>query len=163
MNESREQGAGRHRIDDALADVRAHMANCTSTHEYDSNEAETLGDHELGQGELAWRQCVYEGIETIMVPVTTIPSWYRKIVAEDQELTARVEAREITRTDRKRRILALRDQILNVEAAIKMETERRRRETLEDIQREMDSQRDLERVQREIWSTHATVLRGLAR
>jgi hypothetical protein len=50
-----------------------------------------------------------------------------------------------------------------VEAAIKMETERRRRETLEDIQREMDSQRDLERVQREIWSTHATVLRGLAR
>lgn len=83
------------------------MRACTAEHGYNPAGTAALGPHELGEGELPWRACVYSGIRRILVPFAPTPQPFERLIAEDQRMTEALVAGEITRAQRKRRIEAM--------------------------------------------------------
>ena len=81
-----------------------HLAQCTARFGYDPDNTAGLGDYELAPTERDWRQCAYQGIQTIMIPGALIPGAYKELIAQDQAMTRSIERREMTRSERSVRL-----------------------------------------------------------
>jgi hypothetical protein len=66
--------------------------------------------------EREWRSCAYEGIRTIIMPASTYSQDYAEMIAEDQVMTEKVAQGEMTRTERRARLDAMREEIAAKEA-----------------------------------------------
>jgi hypothetical protein len=93
------------------------MAECTRRHGYDPEAGAKLGAHVLGQGEREWRGCVYQAIETYIIPRTLSPDVYRRVIAEDRKMTDAVTKGEMTRAERQSRLGQLLEEVDRVEEA----------------------------------------------
>lgn len=80
------------------------MEVCTLNHGYDPADADLLGPHQLGEGELAWRDCVYQAIGEILIPSVASPLPYERLILEDREMTRAIQAGQLTRAERKARL-----------------------------------------------------------
>ncbi|MBI4522292.1 MAG: hypothetical protein HY695_00595 [Deltaproteobacteria bacterium] len=94
-----------------------HLNRCTETHGYNPETASNLGPHALGAGEREWRECVYQGIEKHVIPKALAPEAYRRVIAEDRDMTERVASGRMTRAERRTRMLALLEEIERREEA----------------------------------------------
>jgi hypothetical protein len=45
-------------------ELEEYLKQCTASHGYNPEAAAALGPHELGAGELQWRECAYRKVET---------------------------------------------------------------------------------------------------
>ena len=135
--------AGASRTDAAWKALDAHIEACSARHGYDDDRAGDLGPHELGEGERAWRQCVYEGIERLVVPATRIPGAYRKIVAEDRRMTDAIERGEMTRAERRARLDSMVAALERGEQEVEMRELETMRDDLKSMQAEMRRMRQL--------------------
>ena len=90
--------AGTREIVRARGQLDDHMAECTKPYGYDPEAAAKLGSNVLGPGEREWRGCVYQGIETYLIPRTLSPDVYRRAIAEDRKMTEAVANGEMTRS-----------------------------------------------------------------
>lgn len=86
--------------------LEKHMQDCTRQFGYDPAQAGGLGAHELGAGERAWRDCVYEGIQKIMMSVSVIPEVYQQLIDDDRRMTDDIERQEMTRSERRAQLEA---------------------------------------------------------
>ena len=66
-----------------------------------------MAENRLGAGELEWRACAYRGIESIMISTSVAPNSFRQLIREDKEMTARISAGKLKRSERKARLQAL--------------------------------------------------------
>ena len=87
--------------DAAWGKLDAEIERCTTKHDYDGDDAATLGDNELGASERAWRECVYAGIRKIVIPHSRVPDAYRRFIAQDKVMTNKVERGDMTRAERR--------------------------------------------------------------
>lgn len=74
--------------------------DCKDKHGYDWRNPGDLGEHELGVGEKAWRDCVYAGVRAEIVPQSNVPEQYERMIDDDIRYTAAIEAGEMTRFER---------------------------------------------------------------
>ena len=91
-------------FEESRAQLRTHLDTCTNQYGYDRNNVEALGPYELGKNEKDWRLCAYAGVEKHMIPHTPIPSYYRRLITEDREMTAKVQQKSMTRAARKAKL-----------------------------------------------------------
>jgi hypothetical protein len=76
---------------------------CTAEHGYDWQNPGEVEEYELGVGEKAWRECVYAGIRSEIIPISKLPDEYERIIAQDIAFTKAIAAGEMTRYERGRR------------------------------------------------------------
>lgn len=136
-------------VSDSFAALQQAMASCTDAHGYDPDKTDGLGDFELSAGERAWRACVYAAIEAHMIPHTTIPAAYRRLIAEDRAMTEKIDATAMTRAEREKRIDELTDAIKTQEEGVRARQEAKLREIrdLEQRRRRLDA---INRLHRQI-------------
>ncbi len=89
---------------DNRAQLDTRLDVCATKNGYDRKAVKSLKDYQLGRNEIAWRQCAYAAIETRMIPSTPIPDLYRQIIAEDKQMTARIQQHRMTRAARRARL-----------------------------------------------------------
>jgi len=87
-----------------LEKLRTDISGCTEKTGYNSARSGNLGDHELGAGERKWRECVYQGIRDIMIPGSGIPTAYSTLISRDKVMTNNIEAKKLSRKERKARL-----------------------------------------------------------
>lgn len=124
-------------VPEARAMLDRHVHACSERHGYAPGRVEGTGPHEILPGERAWRECVYSGIETLVIPHTGTPERYRALILEDRRMTEAVEAGRLTRAERRRRLDGL---IIEVEDAERAWAEARAARALESA-REFEEQR----------------------
>ena len=97
------------------------LAECTTDTGYDpqSPESLALGPFELGEGELAWRDCAYASAERIVGTQLALPANLDRVLAADRQLTAAITAGAATREDRQRTIDAMVAEVRQNEMAIR--------------------------------------------
>jgi hypothetical protein len=113
-----EQGAPKHEktaVELSHERFLAYLDNCSATYGTDPRTA-TVGEKELVAHEREWRSCAYEGIRTIIMPASTYSQDYAEMIAEDQVMTEKVAQGEMTRTERRARLDAMREEIAAKEA-----------------------------------------------
>jgi hypothetical protein len=98
--------------DKLVADLQA----CTKTHGYDPQKAAGLGEHELGQNELLWRQCAYDAVHGYAQTNPDLAGQYEQLINEDITMTNAVQGGAMTRAQRRERLETL---ISQIEAAEK--------------------------------------------
>ncbi len=76
---------------------------CTNQHGFDPVSTFGTNELELAAGEKEWRECVYAEIRTELMPRSSVPEQYEKIIAQDIRFTQAIEAGEMTRTERSQR------------------------------------------------------------
>ena len=143
-------------VDARVERLRAHLQSCTQRYGYDPDRVRSLGPHEIGPGELKWRDCAYEGIREVMVPASAVPDAYDTLIGLDRVMTRDIEARKKTRDERRRRIQKLIDDILArekkadqpPEAELTEEEMERRRDEFVVRQRELQRMRRIESMMR---------------
>jgi len=96
--------------------IAARMTECTATYGYDP-DAPIVEEAALAPGEREWRACVYEAIQTEIIPVTRAPDAYRQLIAEDTAMTEAVAEGRLTRDARRARLDQLAAEIRAAEAA----------------------------------------------
>lgn len=77
------------------------LPSCTEKHGYSLKKSEGLGEYELGDGELAWRSCVYSGIRSQIIPNSPFPDLYEDLIQNDDAMTVLIGKKELTRKDRR--------------------------------------------------------------
>jgi hypothetical protein len=97
--------------------LNAQFVSCTEQFGYDPQKSLQLGPQQIGDGELEWRQCAYDGISRVVIPNTRLPGAYEQLIAEDRRLTAALQRGEITRKQRYDAIQKTIDEIRTSEAA----------------------------------------------
>lgn len=126
-------------------ELEGYLKGCTATHGYDPEAAASLGPHELGTGELQWRECAYRKVEMDLIPKVFAKDLYRRLIAEDREMTARVAAGQLTRAERRARIQAALGEIYRVEEAeIEKRSQTADRAMRDEMRRERE--RDMQRT-----------------
>jgi hypothetical protein len=113
------------------------LADCTARHGYDP-AGPALPDRTLAPGELAWRVCAREAIATGVIPKSSVPELYRQLIADDQRMTAAIEAGTMTRSERR---LRLETSIETIRAAETRAYEDRQSKLLQDMQQQTNQQR----------------------
>ena len=101
----------------ARRQLEDHMAGCTRRYGYDPEAGTKLGPHVLGRGEREWRDCVYQAIETYMIPRTLSPDLYRRLIAQDRKMTDAVAKGEMARAERQARVRLMIEEIDRIEEA----------------------------------------------
>lgn len=129
------------RADKALHDA---LAACTATHGYDP-DGPALPERALAPGEEAWRACAREAVMTTIVPDSSVPELYRRLIAEDERMTASVAAGTMTRAERRSRLEAALERI---RAAETVAAEERRARLMRDMQDQMNQQRAQDDINR---------------
>ena len=81
------------------------LKTCSERHGYETATSDQLADHVLGEGELDWRECAYEGLREIMASGSPAEYAYRRLISEDRRITKALVAGKLTRSQRKERIL----------------------------------------------------------
>ena len=89
---------------------------CTREHGYDWRNPGELGEHELGAGETAWRECVYAAIRRDIMPGSSVPGEYERIIAQDQAFTRAIAGGTMTRSERRRQNAAEQRAIAAIES-----------------------------------------------
>jgi len=112
--------------------LETHITQCTEKYGYNPKNVSGIGERELAQNERPWRSCVYEGIRTLVIPNTTISQAYLDLIAEDRKLTDAIEKGEITRSQRKKRITYVVNQI-------KLMEEKERAKQVAELKRSRDA------------------------
>jgi len=102
-------------LDTSYTAFRDGLKECTARTGYMPDEAQSLGPFDLGQGELAWRECAYSALISFIVPNTNLPRLYMALIAKDKELTLGIVEKRITRDQRDAQIADQRDQIIKRE------------------------------------------------
>ena len=126
----------------------AKMGDCTRLHGYDPAAAEGIPQHQLGAGERAWRECVYDGIRMTLMQRSEVPEMYQQLIDEDRRMTDAVEQGSLSRQERRMRLeeyvrnIKLSEEV-NESLATNQEHERIRR----DLER-MRQQQEFERLVR---------------
>ena len=140
-----------------LADLLSH---CTAAHGYSVKAGEGLGDFELGEGELAWRDCVYDGIRATIIPDTPTPDLFEALIAKDKALTAEIHAGTTTRKERRTRVMQAIATIQESEAThlVKRERQMRAQAKTEQAIREVQDILDL---QERLFEVRRAALEGL--
>jgi len=62
-------------------------------------------------------ECVYQGIEEYLIPVTLTPDVYQRAIAEDRKMTEALAQGEITRAQRHARVQQMLEEIDRTEEA----------------------------------------------
>lgn len=127
-------------LPEARAALDRHVAACSERHDYAPDRVQDAGPHEILPGERAWRECVYAGIETLVVPHTGMPGLYRSLIREDRHMTDAVEAGRLTRSERRRQLDAL---ILAIEEGEQAWAEARASRALENARAFENQQRQV--------------------
>ena len=135
-------------IVDLYPEFERHVEACSAAHQFDRKLIHGVGQHELAPDEKAWRGCVYEGVEQIIVPHTDFPELYRQIVEEDRDMTEKIARRELTRFERRTRIEWLVLLIETNEAYLRQDQFRQARE-LKDMQERQRIQEQIDRSHRQ--------------
>ncbi|MGH7873470.1 MAG: hypothetical protein ACREQO_14775 [Candidatus Binatia bacterium] len=135
-----------------------HVKQCTERFAYNPENTASLGPHDLGAGEREWRECVYEGVEKYLILNTATPEAYRKAIAEDRELTAKVEASKMTRAQRRARVEKIIGELEALEKKNKVKLEQQIKTTTGLMKTEIQRQQDLMRMQ-----DTRSMMRSLAR
>lgn len=97
--------------DQLVADLQA----CTKTHGYDPQKAAGLGEHELGQNEIPWRQCAYDAVRGYAQTNPALAGQYEQLINEDITMTNAVQGGAMTRAQRRERLETLISQIEEAE------------------------------------------------
>jgi len=84
-------------------DIKSYTERCTEVHGYDPEDVSGLGERELGPHEKEWRECLYEGIRTLIVPRSPVPHLYAEFIEQDRKMTEGIQKGAITRTHRKKK------------------------------------------------------------
>ncbi len=122
---------------------------CTNQQGYDTAKSDALGDYELGQGELEWRECAYEGLMDVMATGSPAQDAYQRLIFEDKRLTRAILARQLTRAQRRDRILTYLDQIHDAEKKEHdLRTLERERDVFMNRMDEIQRMRSIERMMR---------------
>lgn len=92
------------RLDAAIGNLRPRLEACQRDSGY-----QPLADSEakLAPGEPAYRDCLYRGMEELVLPAIPqeeVRGWYRDLIAEDRRLTEAVAAGRMTRGERQVRL-----------------------------------------------------------
>lgn len=92
------------RLDAAIGSLKPRLEACQRDSGY-----QPLAESEakLGPGEQAYRDCLYRGMEELVLPAITpeeVRGWYRDLIAEDRRLTEAVAAGRMTRGERQVRL-----------------------------------------------------------
>jgi hypothetical protein len=143
-------------VDARVERLRGHLQSCTQRYGYDPDRVRSLGPHEIGPGELKWRDCAYRGIREIMVSASAVPETYDTLIGLDRVMTRDIEAGKRTRDERRQRIQQLIDDILArekkagepPEAELTEEEMERRRDEFVLRQRELQRMRRIESMMR---------------
>jgi hypothetical protein len=130
--------AGTREIATARRQLDDYMAQCTKRYGYDPEAAAKLGSNVLGPGERQWRECVYQGIGTYLIPRTLSPELYRRAIAEDRKMTEAVANGEMTRAQRQARVQQMLEEVDRIEEAnqAKLEMDRLEMEIRQDMRRQ---------------------------
>jgi len=128
--------------------LEAKMGDCSRIHGYDPAAAADIPQHELGAGERAWRECVYDGIRVTLMARSEAPEMYQQLIDTDRRMTDSVEQGALSRQERRQRLEEYVRNIrfseeINESVATAQEHERIRR----DLER-MRQQQEFERLVR---------------
>lgn len=132
-------------VPQARAALDHHVEQCSERYGLDPESSEGAGPHEILPAERPWRECVYAGIETLVVPYTSMPGLYRSLVREDRRMTDDIEAGRLTRAERRQRLDAL---LAVLEARERAYAEQREQQALDNArafewqQRQFNEQED---------------------
>ena len=107
--------SGTAEVDQAFSAFQAHLKGCTTTWGFDPAASHNLGPYELGPHEREWRNCAYEGIQTLLIPKSSNPDMYYRAISQDQLMTDLIEQKKMTRAERQQRLDQMRAQILGME------------------------------------------------
>ena len=132
--------AGPREIIRAREQLSDYAAECTARHGYDPESASGLGAHALGNGEREWRECIYGGIEKILMPKTLTPEPYRTAITEDRKMTESIAEGKMTRAQRRERVQEIVAEIDRIEEAnrVNIQTQAIDRTMKQEIQRQLD-------------------------
>jgi hypothetical protein len=120
--------------------LEAKMADCTRFHGYDPAAAAGIPQHELGAGERAWRECVYEAIGVTLMKRSEAPEMYQQLIDADRRMTDSVEQGALTRLERRQR---LEDHVRNIKLSEEVN------ESIATAQAHDRVRRDLERMRQQ--------------
>ncbi|MFO0996848.1 MAG: hypothetical protein U1F33_09195 [Alphaproteobacteria bacterium] len=149
--------------DKALATLQANFSAQVKSCAQQNNYV-PLDDAErrLAPNELAYRQCVYQGIEAIImptIPYDSVRQSYAQLIAEDKRLTGEVAAGRLTRGERQEQLDAMKQLIKrNYRALEETSIEHQRQDDMERTRAYIQQQRELWQVQQQINDVHTTVM-----
>ncbi len=136
-------------FDQRMEKLRGYISDCTETTGYNSARSGNLGDHELGAGERKWRECVYQGMRDIMIPGSAIPTAYSTLISRDKVMTNNIEAKKLSRKERKARLNKVIASIKEREAAdAKRKSGQQGASTQQLEQQSIEFQRRMEEIER---------------
>lgn len=91
-------------IDEPASDVRESVAaalrQCTIENGYSPDSSAGLGQTQLGEGELDWRDCAYDALDRVLRPNLSEPEALDALIEDDERLTDAIEAGSGTRAER---------------------------------------------------------------
>ena len=97
---SGDAGLTRASFDELQTQLYGHWAGCTETYDVEPRKLSGIGENELAVGEREWLECAYQGIESIMIPGSSVPDMYRQLISDSRSMTDLVEQGRLTRTKR---------------------------------------------------------------
>ncbi len=101
----------------AADEYESRLEECTAIHGYDPDNPGNLGPNQLAPTERNWANCVYDGLRATLMLETTQPRLYDAIIAEHRVMTDKVESGLMTRSERRARMLELREDLRQKEIA----------------------------------------------
>jgi len=112
------KGPGRYDAMQQSAEAfEARLDECIAIHGYDPNSPGDLGPNELAPTERAFSNCAYDGLRTTLMLNTSQPRLYDAIIAEHRTMTDKVASGLMTRSERAKRMLELREDLREKEIA----------------------------------------------
>ena len=142
------------RADKALQDV---LAGCTAQYHYDPKAAD-LPERALAPGEPEWRACARRAVLEQIVPNSSVPELYRRLVEDDVQMTEAIAAGTLTRSERSARLEA---SIAAIRAAETKAEEARQQRQVQALKTQMELQRQGQEIDR-INATAAQLQRTMA-
>lgn len=127
----------------------AQLATCSGQYDYRAGAMEaSLGPHELAPDERAWRACVYQAVETNVMPNMNLRDRVQEVIDADRTMTDEIAAGTLTRAERRARVDKLLTALFNDEELSRREQAARMEQTMEadrDRMRDMRRQEDVMR------------------
>jgi hypothetical protein len=98
-------------FDEAKQQMDAHIVSCTERTGHDPDRLDDIGENALGPSERRFLDCVYEGVERLIIPESSTPEAYRSLVQEHRRMTDAIEQGQMTRSERQARTDTMVDEI----------------------------------------------------
>jgi hypothetical protein len=124
------------------AALEAALGQCIATTGYDPVAAQaSLGENELGAGELEWRSCAYDALNTVVRPKLFQPEAIDDLIEDDKRLTQGIVDGTSTRSERHAEVVArvdnIRQQELALRASVDAATGAAQDQALDDMQSDL--------------------------